>query len=79
MRYKGGEEHIFHGLDPDRWSYFEVLSILKEEFKYDGTIKLWWKPKKGRMDRDLSPFVSDNGALQFCAYAKKIKKRSRFM
>jgi len=74
MHYNGGEEHVFHGLDPDRWSYFDALSILKEEFKYDGAMKLWWKPKSGRMDRDLRPFVTDNDALQLCAYADKKKE-----
>jgi len=56
LRYQGGEEHVVHGVDADRWSYFEAFSILKEEFKYDGMVKLWWKPKRGRMDKDLKPF-----------------------
>jgi len=74
LRYNGGEEHVFHGLHLDRWSYFEALSILKEEFKYDGAMKLWWKPKRVRMDRDLRPFVSDNDTLQLCACAETKKK-----
>jgi len=75
LRYNEGEEHVFHELDLDRCSYFEALSILKEEFKYDEAMKLWWKPKRGRMDRDLRPFVSDNDALQLCACAERKKER----
>ena len=39
--YKGREEHVVHGLDPDIWSYFEALSILKKDFKYDGELYMW--------------------------------------
>ncbi|QCD95683.1 hypothetical protein DEO72_LG6g378 [Vigna unguiculata] len=77
LRYNEGEEHVFHELDLDRCSYFEALSILKEEFKYDEAMKLWWKPKRGRMDRDLRPFVSDNDALQLCACAERKKERKK--
>jgi len=74
LRYKGGEEHVVHGLDADRWSYFEALSILKDEFKYDGMVKLWWKPKRGRMDRDLRPLVTDKDALELSGYAENRKE-----
>jgi len=40
LRYQGGEEHVVHGVNADRWSYFKALSILKEEFKYDGMVKV---------------------------------------
>jgi len=74
LRYKGGEEHVVHGLDADRWSYFEALSILKDEFKYDGMVKLWWKLKRGRMDRDLRPLVTDKDALDLSGYAESRKE-----
>ncbi|CAJ1940079.1 unnamed protein product [Sphenostylis stenocarpa] len=32
--YEGGEEHIFHGMDFDKRSYFEARNIVRE-FKYD--------------------------------------------
>jgi len=45
------------------WSYFKALGIMKKDFKYDGHVNLWWKPKKGRMDRDLNALSEDRHAL----------------
>ena len=70
LRYEGGEEHVVCGLDPDMWSYFEALGILKKDFKYDGELYMWWKPKKGRMDRDLRPLCDDRHALELAEYAE---------
>jgi len=41
LHYEGGEEHVVCGLDPDIWSYFEALGILKKDFKYDGELYMW--------------------------------------
>ena len=49
LHYQGREEHVIHGVDSDRWLYFEELPILKDKFKYDGVLNMWWKPKRGRM------------------------------
>ena len=70
LRYEGGEEHVVCGLDPDMWSYFKALGILKKDFKYDGELYMWWKPKKGRMDRDLRPLCDDRHALELAEYAE---------
>jgi len=74
LRYEGGEEHVVCGLDPDMWSYFEALGILKKDFKYDGELYMWWKPKKGRMDRDLRPLCEDRHALELAEYAENINE-----
>ena len=74
LRYEGGEEHVVRGLDPDMWSYFEALGILKKDFKYDGELYMWWKPKKGRMDRDLRPLCEDKHALELAKYAENINE-----
>jgi len=29
--YNGGEETLIEGLDPDRWSYFEIVGILETD------------------------------------------------
>ncbi|QCE06293.1 hypothetical protein DEO72_LG9g1304 [Vigna unguiculata] len=34
LHYEGGEKHVVRGLDPDMWSYFEALGILKKDFKH---------------------------------------------
>jgi len=48
--YEDGEKHVMRGVDPDIWSYFEALGIVKKDFKYDGQMYIRWKSKKGRMD-----------------------------
>lgn len=45
LQYQGGEVHVMHNIDIDRWSYFEALGILKDEFGYSKYPKLWWKTK----------------------------------
>jgi len=70
LRYEGGEEHVVRGLDPDMWSYFEALGILKKDFKYDGELYMWWKLKKGIMDRYLRPLCEDRHALELAEYAE---------
>lgn len=70
---------VIYGVDPDRWSYFETLSIFNEEFKYDGVLNMWWKPKRGRMGIDLRPLlVTDRDALQLSEYVEKKKEEWRF-
>jgi len=73
LRYEGGEEHVVRGLDPDMWSYFEALGILKKDFKYDGELYMWWKPKKGRRDKDLRPLCEDMNALELAKYDKEVE------
>lgn len=41
MFYMGGNKIIVHGQDPDRWIYFEVVSLVKY-LGYDG-FRLWKK------------------------------------
>jgi len=35
-----GEIHVVKGIDPNFWSYFEALGIVKE-FKYGVGVKIW--------------------------------------
>jgi len=56
------------------WSYFEALGILKKDFKYDDQLYMWWKPKKGRMDRYLRPLYEDMHAWELVEYAENIKE-----
>jgi len=35
---------------------------------------MWWKPKKGRIDRDLRPLTKDRHALQLAKYAENKKE-----
>lgn len=45
LHYVEGEIHLIKGIDPNRWSYFETMEIVKD-FKYDGDFKLWWEGSK---------------------------------
>ena len=68
--YVGGEKHRIHNVDPDMWSYFEAVNIVKE-FKYVGEFKLWWKPNKGSIDKDLQLLVLDKDAIELATYAEQ--------
>ena len=70
--YVGGEKHRIHNVDPDMWSYFEAVNIVKE-FKYVGEFKLWWKPIKGSINRDLKLLVLDKDAMELATYAEQSK------
>jgi len=68
MHYEAGDKHVVRGVNPDMWSYSKALGIVRE-FKYDGEVKVWWKPKKGRMDKDLRQMSVDMDALELANYA----------
>jgi len=40
---------------------------------------LWWKPKRGGMDKDLRPLVVDRDKLQLSEYVETRKRGWRFM
>ncbi|KAK7348454.1 hypothetical protein VNO80_23012 [Phaseolus coccineus] len=35
-----------------------------KEFKYDFEVRLWWKPKTGRMDTHLRQFIDDKDVMK---------------
>ncbi|WVZ11944.1 hypothetical protein V8G54_016474 [Vigna mungo] len=69
LRYVDGEVHVVVGLDPDRWSYFEAVGIVKE-FKYDGDFKLWWKGSREIMMNNLRLLSDDKEAMNLSKYAE---------
>ncbi|WVZ07385.1 hypothetical protein V8G54_020731 [Vigna mungo] len=71
LRYVGGEEHVIIGVDPDRWSYFEALGIIKEEFKYAADFKLWWKGSGEIMMNNVRLLSDDNDAMDLAKYAEE--------
>ena len=40
--YNGGEETLIEGLDPDKWSYFEIKGILETDLLVKEPYRLWW-------------------------------------
>ena len=66
--YVGGEKHRIHNVDPDIWSYFEAVNIVKK-FKYVGQFKIWWKPSKGSINKDLKLLVLDKDVMELATYA----------
>ena len=49
FRYDGIEEHVFHGVDGDTWSYFAALKLVRSPLGHLDDVKLWWKPKTWTM------------------------------
>lgn len=43
LHYESGEEHAFLNLDSDKFSFFELVDIMKKEFKYKQRFRMWWK------------------------------------
>ncbi|KAJ1393613.1 hypothetical protein SESBI_34797 [Sesbania bispinosa] len=68
LRYKGGEIHVFHGLDTDTWSYFEVVGLAKD-LGYVDRFNMWWKQKGVAFKRGLRELRNDEDALELCNIA----------
>ncbi|KAJ1381223.1 hypothetical protein SESBI_45312 [Sesbania bispinosa] len=51
-RYLNGELVEIEDLDEDKFSYFEVIGILKDGLGHSGNLKLWWKGKKEPVSTD---------------------------
>ncbi|WVY93826.1 hypothetical protein V8G54_032914 [Vigna mungo] len=71
LQYVGGEEHVIVGVDPDRWSYFEALGIIKEQFKYAADFKLWWKGSREIMMNNVRLLSDDRDAMNLAKYAEE--------
>jgi len=69
LKYVGGEIHVVSGIDPDFWSFFEALGIVKE-FKYAGDVRLWWKGLKETLLNNLRLLSDDKEALALAKYAE---------
>ncbi|KAG2380905.1 uncharacterized protein HKW66_Vig0202780 [Vigna angularis] len=61
------------GVDPDHWSYFEAVGIVKK-FKYDADFKLWWKGSKQKLMNNLRILSDDKEALYLANYAEENKE-----
>ena len=70
LKYVGGEIHVVKGIDPDFWSFFEALGIVKD-FKYAGDVKLWWKGSKEKLLNNLRLLSDDKEALALAKYAEE--------
>ncbi|WVZ09785.1 hypothetical protein V8G54_014315 [Vigna mungo] len=71
LQYVGEEVHVVVGIDPDQWSYFEAVGIVKE-FKYDGDFKLWWKGSREIMMNNVRLLSDDREAMNLSKYAEGI-------
>ncbi|KAK7276932.1 hypothetical protein RIF29_18081 [Crotalaria pallida] len=68
FKYEGGEEHAVHGNDPDRWSFFEALGILRES-GYGIGGRMWWGPTGDT----LKEIKDDKDAAEVCDFSMKNK------
>ncbi|WVZ06131.1 hypothetical protein V8G54_019477 [Vigna mungo] len=71
LRYVGGEEHVIVGVDPDRWSYFEAVEIIKEQFKYGADSKVWWKGSREIMMNNVRLLSDDKDSMNLAKYAEE--------
>jgi len=73
LKYVGGEIHVVKGIDPDFWSYFEALGIVKE-FKFGGDVKLWWKGSKEKLLNNLRILNDDKEAMALANFVEETKE-----
>ena len=66
MQYVGTSNFVsVIDIDVDKWSFFEAIGILKEDFGYgDQPMRLWWKGGDG----DYKEMTMDNHALELFDY-----------
>lgn len=67
--YDHGELHTIHGVDIDRWSYFEALGILRNDLGINGNVRLWWKKFEHKFEEGLKEITLDSHALEMADYA----------
>ncbi|KAJ1410545.1 hypothetical protein SESBI_21859 [Sesbania bispinosa] len=72
LHYKGGEIHVFHGLDMDTWSYFEALGSAKD-LGYVDKVIMWWKEKWATYKKGLKQLMNDEDALELTTIAENKK------
>lgn len=69
IHYVGGDVNIVHGVDLDKWSFFEAIDIVREDFGDGGTVKLWWKGD----DDVLKEFKLDTQAMEMVNYVHMVQ------
>ncbi|XP_024636474.1 uncharacterized protein [Medicago truncatula] len=76
ISYTGGEVRRFEGLDPDKFSFFELCGYVEEDLSIKkGTYRLWWMPhyevnyRVVKVDADVSEMKE---------YALKVNKPVNF-
>lgn len=63
LHYEGGEVHVVHNVDIDKWSYFEAIGLLKD-LGYMDPVRLWWKVKRSNSDEFYKELVVDSDAME---------------
>ncbi|XP_058724923.1 uncharacterized protein LOC131596316 [Vicia villosa] len=71
IRYEGGNVFAVTGQDPDIWSYFEAIDLVKGITPdFDASkVRMWWKHDGGSFEVDLKPFRDDGDAVELGVYA----------
>ena len=69
--YNGGEETLIEGLDPDRWSFFEITGILETNLLVKKSYRLWWM-----LDEEVSFRVIKDDAVAEVVKDYALKKHS---
>jgi len=80
LKYVGGDKNLLLDIDEDKWSFIELVDILKENVNCSGDFKLWWTwvhdvgLKKLALDSDalgLANFALSNNT-EVLVYVEKI-------
>ncbi|KAL5150352.1 hypothetical protein HKD37_13G037007 [Glycine soja] len=66
LKYAGGDKTLLLDIDEDKWSFFELVGILKDDANCTGDFKLWWT---GVPDISIKELALDSDALELENFA----------
>ena len=66
LKYAGGDKTLLLDIDEDKWSFFELVGILKDDANCTGDFKLWWT---GVHDISIKELALDSDALELENFA----------
>jgi len=66
LKYVGGDETLLHDIDEDKWSFFELVGIPKDDINCTGDFKLWGTRVD---DAGLKELAFDSDAFELTNFA----------
>ena len=66
MKYVGGDKTLLLDIDEDKWYFFELVGIMKEDVNCRGDFKLWWTRVH---DVGLKELALDSDAIELANFA----------
>ena len=66
LKYVGGDKNLLLDIDEDKWFFFELVGVLKDNVSCIGDFKLWWT---GVHDVGLKELTLDSDAIELANFA----------